>query len=107
MTQSKIQSFRNAHQKFAEALKWINDHKEELLADQNRYSRIRQKFEDNYEVPLRLAFEALDPSDQDRFATLYYLRQEGAEKDLDDVYKVIKEFNGKVVSIKHIRKDQK
>lgn len=97
--EEKIKRFKDAFEKFKEAMIYIRKNLEALQKDPPRLARIRKNFEDKFERPLNEAWDALDHDSKNRFATLYFLRREGADADIEYVKELAKFFGGTITHI--------
>ena len=92
----RISSFKEAHKKFIEGLKYITEHEAELKDDPKRLEKIKKNFFERFEAPLDLAWEALSVEERKSFATVYLARK--AQTD-PMVKNVLDAFGGTIIKI--------
>jgi len=93
---SNISEFKDIYKRFADALRYITTKEAELKKDPERWAKVQKNFIDKFEKPMDQAWEALPVEDKERFASLYLFRK--AQQD-EEVKKVIKKFNAKIVKV--------
>ena len=88
--------FKKAFEKFNEALAYIEKRSTDLEKDPERLAKIRANFKSKFEKPLDDAWSALGKEEQQRFATLYFVRREGACSEIDRMKKIAEFFEGHI-----------
>jgi len=93
---SNLDSFKLAHKKFTEALKYIVENESELKQNPQRWAKITHNFKVKFEQPLDATWQNLTEAERVQLAPLYLHRK--VQQD-EAIKKVIDVFDGKIVKI--------
>ena len=91
-----IPQFKEAHKRFADALKYIVTNEPALKADPVKWAKVQQNFQVKFEKPMDEAWEALTKEERKRMAPLYLFRK--AAED-ETVKKIISTFDARITGV--------
>lgn len=95
----KVQEFKTRFDKFKEALDYIKKNNDQLSQDPARYEKVKNNFINRFEKPLDEAWQALNKTEQKKFATLYFINRKGSDPDLKKAEDVADLFKGKITQV--------
>ena len=96
---NKITIFKNTYKKYIEAEQYLKKNVDQLKQDNVKWEKIQENFKTKFQEPLDRAWEDLELIDKCRFETLYNLRRMTADKDMQEINKIVEMFHGKIVRI--------
>ena len=93
-----VNNFKKKYKGFNYALEYVMKHFDELKKDKKKWNSIVKNYKNKYEKPLDEAWELLTKEEKDRFKSLYEHRRESAEYQMERINRIVKLFNGKIIS---------
>ena len=95
---NNIDNFKKKYKGFNDALEYVHKHIDELKQDKKKWKMIVKNFKNKYEKPLDKAWLLLTEEERERFHSIYLHRRESAEHQMEYVNRIVKMFNGKIIS---------
>ncbi len=91
-----IQEFKEAHQRFIKALKYIMENEQKLKTDPVKWTKVKQNFEAKFEAPMDSAWEALSKEEKKSLSSVYLHRKAQTDPTIQNV---IKTFDAEIKSV--------
>jgi len=91
---SKVKEFKEAYDRFIEALDYITKNEERLKKDPVKWKQIQDNFTNKFEQPMDKLWEELTDEEKKPLLNMYAIRKDNMQ---EKVKTVVQTFNAKII----------